>query len=308
MNRVEISVIVCTHNPDVERLQRVIAALKGQILDRSQWEIVVVDNASSNPIAGRIDLEWHGYGRIVREERIGLTWARLRGLAETTGSILVYVDDDNVLAPDYLDVVTRLATAWPQLGVWGGEILPDYEEVPANELKPFTGLLALLEVKRDIWCNFRNANCIPRGAGLVVRRDVAIAYKIRTQGNQLRHLLERQGESLASCGDSDLCFTATDLGFGLGVFKDLKLIHIIPKERVRKEYLLRLEDSMSYSWTILNFLYDGNAAIAPRNVLRQCLDFFRALMLKGVAKEFQRASSRGRRRALSQLKAISSAL
>lgn len=301
MNQMEVSVVICTHNPKLGRLHRVINGLKAQRLDHSRWEIVVVDNASSNPVAECIDLGWHEFGRTIREDRIGLTWARLRGLAETTGGVIVYVDDDNILAPDYLETVSRLAFAWPQLGVWGGEIFPDYEEVPSRDLEPYTGLLALLEVERDLWCNFRNAKCLPRGAGLVVRREVAEAYKSRVLCDDLRRKLERQGDSLASCGDSDLCYTATELGFGLAVFKDLKLIHIIPKLRVTEGYLLRLQESMGYSWTILNFMYEGEASIAERNPVQRLVDWARFLMLTPTARLFHKASLRGRRRAIAEL-------
>ncbi len=304
MSNLVISVIVCTHNPHAGRLQRVLEALQAQTRPTAEWELLLIDNASQTPIAERFDLSWHPRACCCHEERVGLTWARLRGLEESNGNLLIYVDDDNVLAPDYLESVSHLAAAWPNLGVWGGEIIPDYEEVPASDLEPYTGLLALFEVERDLWCNFRNARCIPRGAGLVVRREVAACYAKRIQDDPLRHMLERQGDSLASCGDSDLCFTAIDSGFGLGVFKQLKLTHIIPKQRVTKEYLLRLEEAMSYSWTILNFLYDGPSATIRRDFLRRCLDFFRTTMLRGVAKDFQQASYRGRKLALAQLKGL----
>jgi hypothetical protein len=40
--------------------------------------------------------------------------------------------------------------------------------------------------------------------------------------------------------DVDLAFTVIDEGFGTGRFKDLKLVHIIPKERLTEDYIVRL--------------------------------------------------------------------
>ncbi|MDP2136577.1 MAG: glycosyltransferase, partial [Candidatus Didemnitutus sp.] len=95
-----LSVIICAHNPDQGRLQRVLDALRTQTMPGPDWELLLIDNASHPPLTGRLDLSWHPLARICVENQLGLTWARLRGKTESTAALLVYVDDDNVLAPD----------------------------------------------------------------------------------------------------------------------------------------------------------------------------------------------------------------
>src|SRR6186713_996026 len=97
-----LSVLIPTFNPAMEPLTRVVAALRVQTLPTTEWELIVVDNASRELLAPRLDLSWHPAARIVREDRRGLTLARLAGFAEACGSIAILVDDDNVLEPDYL--------------------------------------------------------------------------------------------------------------------------------------------------------------------------------------------------------------
>src|ERR1700722_2249773 len=97
-----VSVIICSHNPRENYLRRVLDALRAQTLPAQEWELLLVDNASTEPLAGRFDLSWHPNARHVREEKTGLTPARLRGIAEANGELLVFVDDDNVLRSDYL--------------------------------------------------------------------------------------------------------------------------------------------------------------------------------------------------------------
>ena len=87
----EVSVVIPTHNPRRDYLARTLEALAGQTLDRSKWELVIVDNASSEMGDGRWEMGGILHARIVREERLGLTNARLRGFAETTGEIIVLV-------------------------------------------------------------------------------------------------------------------------------------------------------------------------------------------------------------------------
>jgi glycosyltransferase involved in cell wall biosynthesis len=52
----EVSVVMPTHNPRREYLARTLEALKKQTLDRSRWEVVVVDNASSEMEDGRWEM------------------------------------------------------------------------------------------------------------------------------------------------------------------------------------------------------------------------------------------------------------
>src|SRR6185295_2735522 len=96
---VEISVITCAYNPRPDHLQLVLDALRTQTLDRQRWEYLLVDNASDQGLTFPAEASWHSNGRLIREERLGLTPARLRGIQESTGDLLVFVDDDNVLDP-----------------------------------------------------------------------------------------------------------------------------------------------------------------------------------------------------------------
>ena len=54
-------------------------------------------------MANTWDISWHPQGRHVLEEKVGLTFARLCGIEESQASLLVIVDDDNILAPDFLE-------------------------------------------------------------------------------------------------------------------------------------------------------------------------------------------------------------
>lgn len=292
-----LSVIICAHEPHPGRLQRVLAALRAQDLPVAEWELIVVDNASPSPWTGQLDLTWHARARVCREDRLGLTWARLCGAAAASAGLLVYVDDDNVLAPDYLATARAIAGRWPQLGVWSGEITAEYEAPPAPELAPYLELLAICAVPRDVWCNFRHAHCLPRGAGLVVRRPVVEAFGRRQAADPLRQQLGRQGVSLASGEDSDLCYTAVGFGLGLGLFQDLKLTHLIPRQRVTIDYLLRLQESMGFSWAVLNYLYDGPATLAPGSLVSRAGAWLRYLAKDQTGRRFERAGRLGKERA-----------
>src|SRR5260221_12668969 len=115
----ECSVIICTHNPRPDYLRRVLDALRAQTLPKEQWELLLIDNASKEPLAWAWDLSWHPQARNLREDEPGLTPARLRGIRESTSNLLLFVDADNVLAPDNLAVALRLGSLHPHFGDLG---------------------------------------------------------------------------------------------------------------------------------------------------------------------------------------------
>jgi glycosyltransferase involved in cell wall biosynthesis len=248
-----VSVLLPTRDPHPGRLNRTLAGLRTQTLPTAQWELIIVDNGSHEPLAGRFDLSWHPQACIVREDEAGLTPARLRGIAEAQAPLLVFADDDNVLAPDYLQRTIGLFAKNPELGAAGGKILPEFEITPPPWIQEFSGLLAL----RDFgdaprlqhggpdarWPDFA-----PVGAGLVVRRAGAQTYADALGRDPARRSLDRRGRSLGSGGDNDLVFTVLHAGGDVGYFPELQLTHLIPASRLEAGYLARLNYGSSRTW------------------------------------------------------------
>jgi hypothetical protein len=237
----DISVIICTHNPRPDYLRRVLDALKAQTLPTEQWELLLIDNASKESLGKNWDLSWHPHARHIREDELGLTPARLRGIKGSTGELLVFVDDDNVLAANYLEMSGKIAGEFPQIGAFGGSIKGEFEISPPDWITPYFEGLVVCELDRDYWSNSGGwSRACPYGAGLCVRHGVAKDYAQKVSGNELRKLLDRSGTGMGSGGDSDLAWCAIDLGMGTGRFKALKVLHLIPKKRLTEDYIIRL--------------------------------------------------------------------
>src|SRR5450755_3877223 len=127
----DLSVILCSHNPRPDYLRRTLAALRNQTLPKDRWELLLIDNASEISLAREWDLSWHTNARHISEEELGISKARRRGMQESNCDVLLFVDDDNVLAPDYLSEALKLYKEWPRLGTWGsGTIVPEFEREP----------------------------------------------------------------------------------------------------------------------------------------------------------------------------------
>lgn len=260
-----ISVVICTHNPRHDYLLRVFGALQVQTLASEHWDLVVVDNASSESVARAYDLSWHPRARHVREENIGLTAARLRGIAETAGELLVFVDDDNALAPGFLEEAWTIHERFPFLGAFGAAvILPEFEVEPPPELRSRLSMLALRNVPSIRWSN--NANdqeSMPWGAGLCVTREVAGLYPAFVQRLAAADVLDRRGQALFAGGDDLFSWTAASVGYGFGIFPRLCLTHMVAATRLSRRYFLRLIHDHSFSGGVRHFTLTG---IRPRRI------------------------------------------
>ncbi len=250
-----ISLIICTHNPRPEYIDRVLTSLKSQTLSQSQWELILIDNASNKILDSTIDLSWHYNSRHIREEKLGLTNARLRAIKEAKADILVFVDDDNILNPDYLKNTLEILEQHPNLGAIGGKSLPEFEVQPESWFKNIGVPLGLRnlgnEVKVAYWKDKTSRHYpefAPIGAGLVIRKSAAAIYSEKITNDKVRLALGRTGKQLISGEDNDIVLTLLDASYGVGYFPQLKLTHLIPAKRLTKEYLARLNRASSRSW------------------------------------------------------------
>ncbi|QCS50061.1 glycosyltransferase family 2 protein [Picosynechococcus sp. PCC 11901] len=295
-----LSIIICTHNPRQDYLARVLEALKKQSLSLNKWEMLLIDNVSDELLSSEIDLSWHPHSRHIREDELGLTPARLRGIREAKAEILVFVDDDNVLDDDYLEVVLKISKDYPFIGAWGGKIKPEFEVTPPDWTKPYWDFLAIRDFEADRWSNLIHHNyTVPCGAGLCVRRVVAEKYNELLRQDSQRTNLDRKGKLLTSCGDTDLALTACTIGLGTGQFTSLGLTHLIPEHRIQEDYLLQLVKEITCSSTILKAIWGEYPNQSSRS--QKLFEFYKRLRMDSRSRRFYDASQQGKKLAMQKI-------
>jgi len=258
-----ITVIIPTYNPSIERLNQTLKGLANQTLSFSEWEIIVIDNNSQKKFGDYIDLKWHPKAGIVFEGKQGLSFARLKGIEESKGDIIVMVDDDNILDATYLENCLKIFDTNLKLGSIGGKSVPLFEANPSTHIKAFYGLLALRDLGNEIQIeSFSNQypTCAPIGAGMAFRKEAILKYRDKIL-NSKAVLSDRKGNSLSSSGDNDMVMEIVKAGWEVGYFPQLSLQHIIPESRTTVEYLSRLNFGIQKSW--VQFLWSHN--ISPWN-------------------------------------------
>jgi glycosyltransferase involved in cell wall biosynthesis len=250
-----VTVIIPTHNPDPERLRLALHGLRSQTLDAARWETLIVDNASTLfPDAAWFVTHAPNRSRVVREAALGLSAARRRGFQEAAGECAVLVDDDNVLAPDYLEQVLAIFAHHPKVGAAGGRTRPRFDEDPPAWAHEFFPLLALRDLgdRKKVSEGLRPEGAAhnqypafaPIGAGMALRRRAWDVWLARPALG----LCDRRGNELSSGGDNDIVLCAMRGGWEVGYFPELALTHLIPRGRFDPHYLERLNYGIQRSW------------------------------------------------------------
>jgi glycosyltransferase involved in cell wall biosynthesis len=256
---IAVTVVIPSHNPHLGRLRGALDGLRMQSLAPELWETLLIDNAST---AFPADSDYGDSGprnlRVLSEPTLGLTPARLAGIRAAKGVVVVFVDDDNILAPEYLAEINRLFARDAKLGAAGGKSLPVFESPPAPWQREFLSLLAVRDLGEAelVATSFRPAGatqneyplCAPIGAGMALRREAALAWAEGVERDPNRRRLDRIGLDLASGGDNDIVMAVLEHGWSVGYFPSLRLSHAIPSERLDPRYMARLNRAIQRSW------------------------------------------------------------
>lgn len=261
-----ISVIICSHNPNQEKLDAVIDSLKKQETPKTEWELIIIDNASTVALEKTLDVSWHPNAKIVIEPELGISVARARGIREAAGELLVMVDDDGPLFPDYIRLSKQIAINNPHVACFGGNQLSITQIKPAKKYKPYMEMIGYRIVNQNRISNMYRWETTPAGAGMVVRSEIAKLYADAVFNKKQHAALGRRGSSLMSSQDIDLSYNAIDQGYFTGVFADLKIYHLSIEENLNEDYLIRRRYHNVFSSNMLNYIrFNQNPKRIPRS-------------------------------------------
>ncbi|MCR9082284.1 MAG: glycosyltransferase [Cyclobacteriaceae bacterium] len=275
-----VSIVICTYNGK-HRLEKTLTYALRQSIS-FPYEVLVVDNASVDGTA-----EWvldfkrqhdnKSIIRIVSEKKPGLSSARMRGIKEARYSLILFCDDDNWLASDYLEIGKRRFEELPELGALGGEGIPVFESQKPDWFDQFSHSYAVGDLGRK-------SGILPKGsavygAGCFFRKSVV--NELLKKGWE-SILSDRKGDSLNSGGDVELCYAIQLLGYSVGFERKLKFHHFLEDRRLKWEYYLNLKKGISKSFPILES-YHINDYQQLYDFKKYLLSSFKVL-LKGLIK------------------------
>ena len=124
----DVSVIITTRNR-AAILGRTLESLEKQDLSGVEWEIIVVDNDSSDDTLSQLEVWKERLPLIPRhEKKLGQNAARNNGLQIAQGGFFVFSDDDILFPTHWLKDIYSASQRWPDYAIFGGPIEPLFPE------------------------------------------------------------------------------------------------------------------------------------------------------------------------------------
>lgn len=240
-----ISVILCTYNRD-RYIYNVLRSIVNGDLPRSEYEIVLVDNNSSDNTKGECQRFVADFPDVVLrycfEEKQGLSHARNCGITNAHGDLLVYVDDDAIVNKEYLSTYADFFKRNSDAVAAGGPILPQYDGCEEPDWMSHytrqlvTGKLYLGEKEREF-----PGDAFPGGGNAAYRKSVFDAVGL------FNVELGRKGNSLIGAEEKDLFDKMTSRGMKFYYLPTAILYHLIPPKKLTQDYFDRLTYSIGVS-------------------------------------------------------------
>lgn len=246
---VGVSFLLCTYN-GASRITETLACLARQhTAPDYRWEIIFVDNASTDSTAELAQQAWAKLGspaplHILYEARPGKQHALETAIDQVHYRYTCIVDDDNRLADDYMQIGLALLEAYPKIGILGGPNTATFEGEAPAWFATFQHCYAVGPQLDRIGGNFsplRDGNIgrnVLWGAGMFVR--TAVWHELRAANFQSL-FSGRQGEANLTAGEDDeLCYAAQLLGYEVWYSSQLSLQHHMAVGRLTTTYRDRL--------------------------------------------------------------------
>jgi len=148
-----MSVIIPTLNR-CQVLKNAIASAQGQTWPADQYEIIVVDNGSTDGTSQHVERlakDSKTLIRVIREPLLGLQNARHAGARAAKGEVLIFTDDDATFEPDWVRAYAEAFAKYPEMMAAGGPVRPFWETQPPQWLLSYMGnektfgILSLME-------------------------------------------------------------------------------------------------------------------------------------------------------------------
>lgn len=240
------SIIICTHNPNLTLLERLLDAVANFEKSGIKHEVILIDNNSTPALSANkavhFFLNHKSESRIINQTKPGLTPSRVRGIKEAKYEWLIFFDDDNEPEVDYLNKAQGTIAQYIDVGIWGpGDIEVIYTEQKDEWINTKK---SLFQQRKESVTRFAHQElwqpCYPFGTGMIIKKEIAEEYARRVEQGRYT-LSDRKGKSLASGGDVQMVLTGIDMGYSAGVIAGLKLNHLIDSSKSNLKYLRKQE-------------------------------------------------------------------
>ena len=238
------SVIICTYNRD-KYLYQTLQHVADNGFDVNEYEIILINNNSTDnteqvceSFASNFP---HVHFKYMVETQQGLSYARNRGIAESQGDFLIFLDDDAFVNKEYLNNLKQNLILHPETMAFGGKITPLFEsgETPKWLCKWTYSWVSAID-KGDQVVSFEG-NAFPIGANMGIRKSCV------EQCGVFNTELGRSKKNLMAGEEKDLFNRLKERNMPILYFPDIQVEHVIPPHRTTRDYIVRMGQGIGMS-------------------------------------------------------------
>jgi glycosyltransferase involved in cell wall biosynthesis len=228
----KISAVISTYNR-AQFLPGLFDSLIDQTLAPDEYEVVIINNNSTD-LTWQLSREFANKNEKVRvrffnETAQGLSFARNRGIRESEGELVTFIDDDALPARDFLEKTVKFFDEHPEAGASGGKILLKFiDNKPQwynRFLSPLLGYFNYGDRTRLFTNNYF------RGSNMTFRKSLFDSYE------PFNTKLGRTGDILTGGEEKELFYRLKKNGIQLWYNAEAIVYHLVPKERTTVDFI-----------------------------------------------------------------------
>ena len=240
----KLSIIVATYNRS-QSLLRTLRSVVAQSAPAEQWELVVVNNNSTDNTAAvfaQFAAEHSEFNlRMVDEPKQGLSNARNCGIMASEGQYVAIVDDDESLEDSFAESYIAFFDAFPTAMAAGGAVKAEYDNLRPRWMSRFTEQMIANPIDLDIAVTIFPSHRVPAGGNMAFRREVF------DRVGMFNPRLGRNGQSLVGGEENDLFARLRREGELLYFVPNAAIYHHIPDSKLTDDYFDRLSYNVGRS-------------------------------------------------------------
>ena len=241
---IRLSLVIATYNR-AEQLMVTLGSVAMQTAEAESWECIVVDNNSSDNTRERVEAFKSEHNslniRYIFEQNQGLSYARNAGIVASRGDIVAFIDDDERIVSDFVSAYIDLFDQHPDAMAAGGEIIAEYPTGRPRWMSRYTERPIANPMSFGDRVKLFPSSRIPGGGNMAMRRRVFDSI------GMFNTSLGRTGKRLLGGEESDLFERIVKHEYRVYYAPRAVMYHIIPKEKLSRDYFVRLATNTGIS-------------------------------------------------------------
>jgi glycosyltransferase involved in cell wall biosynthesis len=234
----ELSIVISTYN-NATSLIRTLHSVVKQDAEPSLWECIVVNNASTDNTKSLVEEFISAHSninlRLVEEPTQGLSQARNKGIAESKGDIIAFIDDDETINEGFVSAYIDLFKNHGAFAA-AGALEVRYDSARPSWMSHYTEKMIANPMHLGNKITTITSSITPTGGNMAFNREIFNLY------GGFDTELGRKGEELLGGEENDVFERIRNLGERVFYTPHAIAYHHIADRKLTPEYF----DKLSY--------------------------------------------------------------